>query len=158
MATFTAVDPEGADVVWTLDGADASDFKIEAGVLTFAESPDYESPAGGTGDNLNTYTVIVQASDGRTGAGAMDTVMVTVTVDNVDEDGTVTLTTLQPVDGEAITATLTDPDGTPTGIPEWQWANSDSADGPFTNIEKKAEAETYTPKFRPTRPSSCARR
>ena len=59
---------------------------------------------------MNTYTVIVQASDGRTGAAAMDTVTVTVTVDNVDEDGTVTLTTLQPVDGKAITATLTDPD------------------------------------------------
>ena len=63
----------------------------------------------------------------------------------MDEDGTVTLTTLQPVDGKAITATLTDPDGTPTGTPEWQWANSDSADGPFTNIEEEAEAGTYTP-------------
>ena len=146
VATFTAVDPEGKDIVWSLGGDDASDFKIEGGVLTFAKSPDYESPVGGGGNNLNTYTVIVQASDGRTGAAAMDTVTVTVTVDNVDEDGTVTLTTLQPVDGKAITATLTDPDGTPNGTPEWQWANSDSADGPFTNIEEEeAEAETYIP-------------
>ena len=64
----------------------------------------------------------------------------------MDEPGTVTLTTLQPVDGKAITATLTDPDG---GIadPKWQWANSDSADGPFTNIEEEADADagTYTP-------------
>ena len=87
----------------------------------------------------------MQASDGRTGADAMDTVTVTVTVDNEDEDGTVTLTTLQPVDGKEITATLSDPDGTPTGTPEWQWANSDSADGPFTNIEEDAEDATYIP-------------
>ena len=149
VATFTAVDPEGADVVWTLGGVDASDFKIEGGVLTFAKSPDFEDATGGgpeENDRLNTYTVMVQASDGRTGADdAMDTVTITVTVSNVDEPGTVTLTTLQPVDGKAITATLTDLDGTPSGTPEWQWANSDSADGPFTNIEEDADAGTYTP-------------
>ena len=66
MATFTAVDPEGADVVWTLGGIDASDFMIEGGVLTFAKSPDFEAATGGGVDTtLNTYDVTVQASDGR---------------------------------------------------------------------------------------------
>ena len=160
VATFTAVDPEGKDIVWSLGGADAGAFGIEGGVLTFAKSPDYESPVDVPGNN--TYTVIVQASDGRTGADAMDTVTVTVTVDNEDEDGTVTLTTLQPVDGKAITATLTDPDSVADNADdltslEWQWANSDSADGTFTNIEEDAEAGTYN-RFRRTRASSCARR
>ena len=68
----------------------------------------------------------------------------------MDEPGTVTLTTLQPVDGIAITATLTDPDSVQNNASdltnlEWQWANSDSADGPFTNIEEDADAGTYTP-------------
>ena len=143
VATFTAVDPEGEDIVWSLDGADKDGFKIEGGVLTFAKSPDYEAPVD-TGGN-NTYQVTVRAGDGRPEATTMGMQGVIVTVDNVDEDGTVTLTTLQPVDGNAITATLTDPDGTPTGTPEWQWANSDSADGPFINIEEAAEAGTYTP-------------
>ena len=44
VATFTAVDPEGKDIVWSLDGDDAGAFEIEGGVLTFAKSPDYEMP------------------------------------------------------------------------------------------------------------------
>ena len=86
----------------------------------------------------------MQAGDGRTSADAMGMETVTVIVSNMDEPGKVTLTTLQPVDGIAITASHTDPDGGITG-PEWQWANSDSADGPFTNIEEAADAGTYTP-------------
>ena len=54
VAVFTAVDPEdmGA-VVWSLGGDDADDdaddFEIDksSGVLTFAESPDYEDAMGG---------------------------------------------------------------------------------------------------------------
>ena len=57
VATFTAVDPEGADVVWTLGGADAGNFKIEGGVLTFAKSPDYEIPGRvASGSSLATPT------------------------------------------------------------------------------------------------------
>ena len=56
VATFTAVDPEGADVVWTLGGGDASDFKIEGGVLTFAKSPDFEAATGGVGTVCRTRT------------------------------------------------------------------------------------------------------
>ena len=38
VATYTAVDPEGADITsWTLAGADADDFMIDGGVLTFHE-------------------------------------------------------------------------------------------------------------------------
>ena len=42
MATFTAVDPEGAAISWSLRGTDADVFAIDGGVLTFKESPDYE--------------------------------------------------------------------------------------------------------------------
>ena len=52
VATFTAVDPEGKDIVWSLGGADAGDFKIDGGVLTFKKSPDFEdATGGGSGEN-----------------------------------------------------------------------------------------------------------
>ena len=43
VATYTAVDPEGAAVEWSLGGgADASLFSIEGGVLAFMKSPNFE--------------------------------------------------------------------------------------------------------------------
>ena len=39
VATYTAMDPEGAMVMWSLDGDDAGDFMIENGVLSFKKSP-----------------------------------------------------------------------------------------------------------------------
>ena len=46
MATYTAADPEGGDVVaWALAGDDAGLFTINnAGVLAFNEPPDHETP------------------------------------------------------------------------------------------------------------------
>ena len=56
---------------------------------------------------------------------------------------TVTLSTMQPVVGTEITATLTDPDDSITGT-TWQWASSDAMDGTFTPIEG-AMSSMYTP-------------
>ena len=81
VATFTAMDPEGTTISWTLEGTDADVFDISnGGVLTFKSSPDYEMPADA--DNNNTYMVTVEASAGAD----MDTLEVTVTV--TDEDDT----------------------------------------------------------------------
>ena len=44
VATYTAVDPEGADIVWSVAGTDAGDFSIENGVLTFKSPPNFEAP------------------------------------------------------------------------------------------------------------------
>ena len=144
VATFTAVDPEGKNIVWSLVEEGASDFDIEGGVLTFKSSPDFEDPKGSTSDNSNTYSVTVQASDGRTGADAMDTEVVTVEVTNVDEPGTVTLSTLQPQVEVALIATFNDPDGPHDGAGvftnsvTWEWfrGNAEIAG---------AAAATYTP-------------
>ena len=111
VATFTAVDPEGESIVWSLaddDNAAPDDelFDIENGVLSFKSSPDYEAAADSNNDN--TYTVTVQASDGGDTTTAMEPVTIEVT--NVEEPGSVMLSTLQPQVGVAITATLTDPD------------------------------------------------
>ena len=62
VATYTAVDPEGVAIKWSLSGADAADFTIAGGVLAFVKSPDFEKPDGvvmGTSPALanTTYTM-----------------------------------------------------------------------------------------------------
>ena len=57
VATYTADDPEGSAIVsWSLAGADADDFMIEDGVLSFKKSPDYEDSKGGGQDQRPTPT------------------------------------------------------------------------------------------------------
>ena len=93
VARFTAEDPEGEPITWTLAVAgDMEGFSIENGVLRFKSAPDFEAPADA--DDNNMYEVTVQASDG--GVGTTATEQVTIEVTNVDEPGTVMLSTLQP--------------------------------------------------------------
>ena len=47
--------------------------------------------------------------------------LVTVTVTDLDEPGSVMLSTLQPQVDEAVTATLTDGDNITGGTVNWQW-------------------------------------
>ena len=106
--------------------ADAGDFSISAdGVLSFKSPPNFESPiGGGTPDNgTNTYNVVVVSSDDVPGATTdgedpkMSYHKVTVEVTDVDEDGSVSLSTLQPQAGIALnvngTAALKDQDALP---------------------------------------------
>ena len=142
VATYTAVDPEGAAIAWSLSGADASLFSIEGGVLAFVKSPDFEVLKDEDTDNI--YDVVVEATDG-TGHVGRETVMVEVT--NVDEDGTVELSALHPAPGVMFTAALTDIDNDTTdltGSAEWQWSRSQSASGGWTDIDK-ATSSMYTP-------------
>ena len=136
VAVFTSEDPEGAALVWSLDGTDASDFTIEGGVLRFKNPPDFEDPKGG--DETNTYLVMVGVSDGGT---PVLSEAVTVMVTNVEEPGTVTLSNLQPQAGVAIMAVLTDPDII-SGTETWQWASSSTRNGTYEDIDG-AEANTY---------------
>ena len=128
---FSAMDPEGEKIVWSLAGDDAADFDITGGELSFSKSPNFESPTdrpdsanAGGGDNV--YNVDVIATEVRA-PGSLEiaqdaTVPVTVTVKNVEEDPTLTLDRLQvraagetsdgvAIEGSAVAATLNDPDG-----------------------------------------------
>ena len=130
VATFTAADPEGKSITWTLGGADDADFSIENGVLRFVSSPDYEMPADQGTDN--TYEVMIRASDG--GDDTTATKEVSIDVTNVEEPGTIILSTLQPQVGRPLTATLTDPDNATDSTVTWQWYRgsspiSDAMDG-----------------------------
>ena len=186
VATFTAVDPEGRTVYWSLpttapgnvdvlEGFDADDFtnsnaarfKISMdGVLNFKFPPDFESPMGegtdGTGTS-NTYSIVVASSDDAPGAttdgGVPETDnlpnmayhKIEVTVTDVDEDGSVSLSGLQPQQGLVLTATLTDQDDADTdteGVQlvgtKWKWEQSSAMDGPWTLISG-ATAAPYRP-------------
>jgi VCBS repeat-containing protein len=65
VASYTATDPDrpAQDLVWTLSGADAALFVLDAGThaLSFATAPDYERPADAGADNV--YDVIVRVTD-----------------------------------------------------------------------------------------------
>ena len=156
VATFEASDPDsGAVLTWTLTGSDAGDFNIskdsdQDGILTFKNSPNFEMPAGTPADSMdpadNTYEITVNVRDSKDADGMADTMTddslaVVVTVTNVDEDGTVSISgTLEG--GEELTASVTDPDGTVSSL-TWQWSRGDTADGTFTNIGS-ATSNKYT--------------
>ena len=60
---YSAVDPEGDEISWSVGGVDRQAFEINSsGELRFAVPPDYESPTDQGGDNG--YDLLVQASDG----------------------------------------------------------------------------------------------
>ncbi len=135
---YTATDPEGETVMLSLAGTDAGDFELSAiGVLTFGEVPDREDPADSNRDNV--YLVTVRAWDGNS-YGTLDVV---VTVTNEDEDGTVSLSSLQPQAGTELEADLSDPDGSVTAT-TWVWERSTSSTGPWSTIGG-ATSDAYTP-------------
>ena len=144
VAMFTARGPMKDMASWTLEGADAMYFSLGTAMgamteLRFRSAPDYEMPRGmaRSDANTNTYTLTLKAGDGAYMA-ARD---VTVMVANVDEDGMVTLPAMPPVVGVALTAALSDPDG--SAAEAWQWARSRDM-GSWTDIAGATMA-SYTP-------------
>ena len=104
------------------------------GVLTFKKDPNFEKPADADKDNV--YVVTVAATDPDNNRGEKS---VEVRVTNVDEDGEVTLSAVQPRVGVPLTASLTDPDGGVHGI-TWQWFRDD-VNTPIVG----ATSDTYKP-------------
>ena len=150
VATYTASSPEdNGEVVWSLSGDDSGNFSIDDGVLrfhidpispnVFLQLPDFEDPADADTDNI--YSVTVAASDN---AATPTTVTkdVTVTVTNQEEPGTFTLSPTRPRVGTALNATLTDPDGSTSGVAR-TWERST---GPTTWAAiDGAASSSYTP-------------
>ena len=86
VATYTAADPEGREVLsWALAGDDAGLFSIDnAGALAFNDFPDYETPLDDDGDNV--YGVTLQATDASDITG---TLQLAVTVIDAEDGGIV---------------------------------------------------------------------
>ena len=115
-----ATDPEGHAVRWSLDPSspDRGGFNLSGdGIMTFRAAPNFESPADA--DRDNDYKLLVIATDDGQPA-ASSSMSLTVRVANVDEPGVVSLSTLGPQMGVALTAEIVDPDGGVT-VASWYW-------------------------------------
>ena len=133
---FAATDGDNDLLVYTLTGPDAGSFSIDVnGQISVATGAqlDYE-----TNDS---YTVTVEVKDNKDGSSNPDTVVdraqdVTITVNNVEEPGTVTIGSGAVAElGTIITAILSDPD---EGVTEatWKWQSSPTGTGPWTAISE----------------------
>ena len=132
-APVAATDPESDAPTYTLGGTDAASFDIvdTSGQLQTKAPLDYETK--------DSYTVTVTATDP---GNASDTIDVTITLTNVEEPGTVTLSNDQPSASIEMTATLTDPDDGVTGT-SWEWAKS--SDGTTGWVNVGTDSPSYTP-------------
>ena len=129
VARYTASDPEGATVLWSVDGDAAAAFDISNGTLTFKSPPDYETAAS--------HTVTVVASDG----GLTTQQALTITVTNLDEAGSLTLSSEYPQVETPFTATLSDPDI--VSAITWVWERSANR-STWAEIDG-ATSDSYTP-------------
>ena len=130
---ITATDPNGNDLRYSDSGTDAASFTVDdQGQLRTSASFNYEAK--------NSYSVTIVATDPELATGS---IVVTVNVTNVDEDGMVSLSPTQPSIGTPITATVMDPDGTPAGV-TWQWSYSATMGGTVTPYPGETTA-TITP-------------
>ena len=130
----SATDPDGHDLDYTLRGAGAASFDIDGstGQLHTKAALNYE--------HRRSYSLRVTAADEE---GATDSIEVTVNIGNMDEDGTVTLSSGTPAAGTGLTAELTDPDG---GITATTWVWRSSPDQNDWTLITGAGTATYTPR------------
>ena len=140
---YTAVDPDGDTVTYTLEGEDAGVLSIgrTTGQITVGVgySIDFENPADGNTDNV--YIIEVVADDGH---GLIVRVDLEITVTDIDEPGSVALSITNPRVGADLTATLTDPDSQPSTV-TWQWQRADAPANPVWVNISGATSATYTP-------------
>ena len=108
----TASDNDGDSITYSLAGDDANLFAIDTrtGQISVAQGTalDFET--------RSSYSVRARANDGRNG---QDTIAVT----NVEEAGTVSLSSANPEVGVTLTAMLEDPDGGVSDV-SWSWERS----------------------------------
>ena len=110
VASYTARDEEGF-VNWSLEGPDRLDFTIDlGGTVTFNSTPNWEDPDDSDRNNVYRYTVV--ATDIQSGPSRRAVRHeVTLTVQDQEEAGTITVSNLNPAVGENVTFTISDPDG-----------------------------------------------
>ena len=141
---YEATDEDGDTLMWSLEGDDADDFTLVpepepvARGIKFTTPPDFENPTDSNMDNI--YLVTVKVTDGN---GLSATRAATLTINNSDEPGTVTISG-SLLGGSMLTASVTDIDGAPTSV-TWQWARGMTATGPWEgNIIASATSASYT--------------
>ena len=136
-----ATDADGDPLTYSMEGTDTASFTF------YASTRQIKTKTGVTYnfEAKNTYSVTVKADDGT---GGTDTIAVTITLTNVDEgqSGTVSIGATAPMVGDELTAStaeVDDPDGLPDPFaPAWQWYRTPSG-GSETEIAGESSA-TYT--------------
>ena len=152
---FIASDEDArGQIFWDLRGDDADDFVVsstgidltgftgpdEPIAVRFKDAPDYENPTDSNADSVYKVTLVARDS-----AGAEDTRALTVFVDGVNEAGEATLSTEQPLIGQAVTAEVSDPDNSVTVV-TWRWERATSTqDGVTWKPIPGATTATYVP-------------
>ena len=113
------------------------DIVATTGQLRTKAALDYEDP-----DADNPYYVKVTATD--TSGADYITGQIAIYVNDVEEPGTVTLSSLQPLVAIPLTATLDDLDVVVSGSLTWSWARSPDGTSSWNPISGKT-SDTYTP-------------
>ena len=131
VARFSAADPERGALSWSLSGADQDAFEINSGTLTYKLTalPNYEAQS--------TFQVTVKVTDGVHTASHDLTVM----INDLDEPGSLTLSSPQPVETVPYVAVHSDFDNIVSEI--WTWDRS--ADRSSWTTLTSQTSSTYTP-------------
>ena len=129
VGTVAACEPHGDSLTYSVGGTDVAkfnkvfDLNASTGEITVKSgaSPNYEA--------YNSYSLTVTVTDTEDSSDA--TIPMSITVRNVDEPGTVTLSTSSPQVGVQLRASLFDPDGLLGGVFRSMWSRANVATGPF---------------------------
>ena len=150
-----AREPDGDSLTYSVGGTDAAKFNrvfaLNASTGEIVAKPgatvDYESKSS--------YSLTFSVTDGEDASGSTesepttdDTAHVSIRVTNIDEPGTVKLSTTDPRVGRSVRASISDPDGFPKPFRiEWARAfRATSAFIPFLPISgSDMTPESYTP-------------
>ena len=153
-----AGDADGDSLTYSVSGAGVAKFNnvfnlnASTGEITVKSGAniDYES-------SDKSYSITVSVTDGEDASGEAEspptsdaTTSVRIEVINIDDPGTVTLSTTAPRVGSMLTASISDQDGTPL-LTKAQWSRAPRADALFIDIDganhyapQRAESN-YTP-------------
>ena len=121
VASYTASDGEDNTILFTLSGTDTDFFLISnSGTLTFNIAPNFENPQDIDTDNIYDFTIIATDNGSPSASSTLDVV---VTVKNVDEQGSITISGIVQVSKALTVSVVTDPDGSVSDT-TYQWQSS----------------------------------
>ena len=157
--SVAATDLDGDSLTYSVGGTDAAAFEAVFALNTSSGEITVKTGASINYESAETtsYRVNIMVTDGEDDSGATQsqpttdaTATVVIRIVNIDEPGTVTLSTSSPQLGVGLFATLTDPDGRRGGIYNSWWSRAHNADGPFFltagDYYENNRKMTYTPK------------
>ena len=143
IADLDVYDPDGDTLIYGIDASSTHPFQVTDGQIKLkaGETLDYEG--------TTSYDLDVRVRDDKDANDGVDTswddeISITIAVTNVDEAGAVTLGSNNPEVNVALSASLTDPDGSVTDL-AWQWQKADASDATTWSDISGATNVSYTP-------------